>query len=63
LRSDDAAERVTAWQDDAATIDFGLGAGRGIESRDGFPLDQGASAGGTPVGDGLRGKYGVAMAA
>ncbi len=63
LRRDDAAQRVTPRQNDAAMVHFRPEvAGRGkLLNR--LPRDEGASAGRAPVGDGVGGEHGVAMGA
>jgi len=61
LRRDDAANGVATRQDDAAVIHLGLGL-LGVGGQLGA-FDQCASAGGAPVGLGVRCKHGVAVAA
>ena len=49
--------------DDAAVVDFGLRRGVLAACRLAGALDQGSTAGGTPVGQGVGGQFGVAVAA
>ena len=64
LRSDDSAQRMTARQNDAAMIDL-LRRGRtlGVFNGQAGTLDQCPAASRAPVGGGLFGEHGVAMAA
>ena len=63
LRGDDAAQSVTAREHDAAMVNLGCWAHGLRIGGDGFALQQGATAGRAPVGLGLGGENGMAMAA
>lgn len=64
LRGDDPAQRMLAREDDAAVIDnLRWGRNAGVVFTESGPLNQCASAGGTPVGLGLDGELGVTVAA
>ena len=63
LRSDDAAQGVTARQQDAAMIDLRRRGGGVDRGRSAGEVDDGSATGGAPVGFDLGGNDGVAMAA
>jgi hypothetical protein len=63
LRGDDATQGVTARQHDTAMIDFRRRGGGWDGGRKAGEFDEGSATGGAPVGFGLGGNDGVAMAA
>ena len=63
LGRDDAAERVTARQDDAAMIDFRPGCGGACEGGIDGAIGQGSAASGAPVSLVVRSENGMALGA
>ncbi len=63
LRSNDAAQRVAAWEHDAAMVDFRLGRGCALDSRIDGAIGDSSAAGRTPVDLVVSGEHGVALGA